>query len=193
MRVIVVLCTIIAITWGEELESCGDKLTCIEENLIAAVDKLDSQKKISLVDDTIVLEKTKEISVGRKKEDLIDRVMRYLSSHELKMRMPESDAREVEARKRKWRRYILPLLLILKLKAALLIPSVLTVLGFTAVTALASSSLVFGFTIVPALLRGSYTEHHHVPQKISYEVVPHLWNRAGVETLPLDHGYHTIQ
>ncbi|KAK9692592.1 Protein of unknown function (DUF1676) [Popillia japonica] len=94
-RVIIALCIAITITWANEYGSCGDKLTCIEENLVKAVDKIDSQNTISFLDDVIVIEKTKEIDVGRKKEDLFDRLMRYLKTHEVKLRLPEADAREV--------------------------------------------------------------------------------------------------
>lgn len=93
--VVVLIAFMAAKVMADEYKSCGDSLECVEENLIKAVDKIDSEKTISFLDDALVVEKTKEVDVARKNEDLFDRLMRYLSSHEVKLKMPEVTAREV--------------------------------------------------------------------------------------------------
>ncbi|XP_074031316.1 DUF1676 domain-containing protein Osi15 isoform X2 [Leptinotarsa decemlineata] len=102
-----------------------------------------------------------------------------------------------EGRSKRLRKIILPILLLLKLKAAIIIPIILSFISLVAfkglgvgITALA----IAGATGLKSLLE------HHGPSKISYEVLPQVvtsqWSRSSVEGpfigSPLNAGYHTI-
>ncbi|KAG5884643.1 hypothetical protein JTB14_035738 [Gonioctena quinquepunctata] len=102
-------------------------------------------------------------------------------------------------RTKKLRRVILPILLLLKLKAAIVIPVVLSLIALVAfnglgagVTALA----IAGATGLKSLLES------HGPSKVSYEIVPQViapqWSRSSSieenlqDVLPMKAGYHTL-
>lgn len=98
-----------------------------------------------------------------------------------------------EARKRKLRKLILPILLFLKLKAAIIVPAVLSFIALVAFKGLGASLvalLIAGATAFKGILADNRAP------RVSYEVVPqlsaHLWNRAGIDDLSLGSGYHTI-
>lgn len=98
-----------------------------------------------------------------------------------------------EARSSKLKKIIIPVLLLLKLKAAIVIPAILSVVALMAFNGLGVG--LMALTISGALGLKSLLEGYQGGSKLTYEVVPQLasphWNRAGVAgTEQL--GYHTI-
>ena len=86
----------IAVAGCDVSENCGD-VTCVEGNLIKAIDRLDSREEISLLDDSIVIRKKngEGSARGSDKGDFVDRVLQYLSSHEVKLSFPEEQIRSI--------------------------------------------------------------------------------------------------
>lgn len=105
---------------------------------------------------------------------LVDRVARFLSSHTLQVKVPDSSISEMrrsldEARgKKKKLKMLLPLLLLLKLKAAALIPLALGGLALLALKALIVSKLALVLAAIIALQKLLHKGHSS-----SYEVVAH--------------------
>jgi hypothetical protein len=89
------------------------------------------------------------------------------------------------------KKIILPLLVLLKLKAIIVISLILTAVAFTAFSGLGVS--LMALTIATAVGLKNLLEGHQ-STKLTYEFVPQVvspyWSRAGIETLPT--GYHTI-
>ncbi|RZC00587.1 DUF1676 domain containing protein [Asbolus verrucosus] len=192
---LVLLLISVAIIKSEDVyEKCGDRLQCIEQELVKHVDELDKKPSLPILGDLLVLEKTKESDAARTEDDgLVERCVRYLASHELKVKLPDGTrsgrSLVAEARTRKLKKIILPLLVLLKLKAAIVIPVVLSAIALIAFKGLGASLIalaIAGATGLKSLLEGHGS-------KLTYEVVPQIashWSRAGFETLP--QGYHTI-
>lgn len=105
---------------------------------------------------------------------LVDRVARFLSSHTLQLKVPEESISEMkksldEARgKKKKLKMLLPLLMMLKLKAAALIPLALGGLALLALKALIISKLALVLAAIIALQKLLHKGHHSP----SYEVHP---------------------
>jgi len=103
---------------------------------------------------------------------LVDRVARFLQSHTLELKVPESSISEIkrsldEARgKKKKLKMLLPLLLLLKLKAAALIPLALGGLALLALKALIVSKLALVLAAVIALQKllnkGGHSQSYEV-------------------------------
>ncbi|CAH1111155.1 unnamed protein product [Psylliodes chrysocephalus] len=78
---------------AEDLSSCDDSLECVEKQLKVTVDELDTDS----IGDWISVKK-----IGRTSrkiegdEDFIERCVRFLREHELKIRVPESTDRSLE-------------------------------------------------------------------------------------------------
>lgn len=81
---------IIFISFVNCIENCdSDSLVCEERKLINYIDEIE---KVHIAGDYISLEKITERS-GRKidrEEDIIERSLRFLQEHELKIRLPET-------------------------------------------------------------------------------------------------------
>lgn len=83
----------------------------------------------------------------------------------------------------------------MKLKAAVIIPAVLSAIALIAFKGLGAS--IVAITLAGATALKSLLDNHHVSPKVTYEVVPQLshWSRSsmdgGIESYPLP-GYHTI-
>ncbi|KAF6209861.1 hypothetical protein GE061_015614 [Apolygus lucorum] len=106
---------------------------------------------------------------------LVDRVARFLESHTLQLKVPEESISEVrksldEARGRKKKlKMLLPFLLMLKLKAAALIPLALGALALLALKALIVGKLALVLSALIGLQKLLGSKHHTQ----SYEVVAH--------------------
>lgn len=77
---------------------------------------------------------------------------------------------------------MLPLLLLLKLKAIILIPIVLSVIALVAFKGLGAGLIALvlsGATAFKSVLEG-----HHTAKKVSFEVIPPHWSRAGYASAP---------
>ncbi|KAK9501633.1 hypothetical protein O3M35_012324 [Rhynocoris fuscipes] len=106
---------------------------------------------------------------------LVDRVARFLQTHTLQLKVPDSSIEEVrktldEARgKKKKLKMLLPLLLMLKLKAAALIPLALGALALLALKALIIGKLALVLSGLIGLQKLLGSKQHTQ----SYEVVAH--------------------
>ncbi|XP_058793751.1 uncharacterized protein LOC131665711 [Phymastichus coffea] len=103
-------------------------------------------------------------------EALVDRVARFLSTHTVELSMPEEVSRslgEARGKKKKIVKSLLPLLLLLKLKAAALIPIALGGLALLAFKALVIGKIALILSAVIALQKLFGNKHQ------SYEVVTH--------------------
>lgn len=70
-------------------KKCDGSLKCLENEMIEEIDHLDNQKTIGLFGDFLFLQKNTESSdSARASEGLIARCIRYLTSHELKVKIP---------------------------------------------------------------------------------------------------------
>ncbi|XP_019870385.1 uncharacterized protein LOC109598924 [Aethina tumida] len=174
---------------------CGDDLSCLESEMIGYVDGL-GDGPVPLLGDYVSLARNEEtFEAARGGEDFVTRCIRYLANHELKFKLPSDTARALieESRSSKLKKIVLPMLLLLKLKAAIILPIVLSVIALVAFKGLGAGLVALalsGATGLKSLLEG------HNTSKFTYEVVPQIsshWSRSGVEPLTaLPAGYHTI-
>ncbi|CAH1111157.1 unnamed protein product [Psylliodes chrysocephalus] len=99
----------------------------------------------------------------------------------------------IQSRSKRLRKLILPIILLLKLKAAIIIPIVLSLISFLAFTGFKSG--LAALAISGAVGLKSLLENHHGHPKIAYEILPSIasgWSRtSGDEGLPIA-GYQTI-
>ncbi|XP_046668582.1 uncharacterized protein LOC124359683 [Homalodisca vitripennis] len=186
------------------LQGCGEKdmLLCIKMRALTFVDRaLRRPEDISLVDGVKLVrtdtgdvsrelngralsEAELDASLPKDAEDrdaqvetmLVDRVARFLESHTLQLKVPDSSISDIrksldEARgkKKKAAKILLPLLLLLKLKAAALIPLALGALALLALKAL----IVGKLALVLAGLIGLQKLLGQKQSTQSYEVVAH--------------------
>lgn len=67
---------------------CGDSYQCAEQEIVKVVDDFD-QPEMAILGDAVVIEKTVNGSnAQRSSEDLIDRMVRYIQEHQLRIRFP---------------------------------------------------------------------------------------------------------
>lgn len=92
------------------------------------------------------------------------------------------------ARSSKLKKIVLPLLVLLKLKSAIILPAVLSAIALVAFKGL-------GISLMAMLISGAIgfksLLESHSSSKFTYEVVPSHWSRSGIESYPIP-GYHTI-
>lgn len=105
-----------------------------------------------------------------------------------------------EPRRRKIRKILLPILLLLKVKAIIIIPIVLTVIGLVAMKGLGAALTaltISAFTALKGILDGKQTTE----KRVTYGVIPPYlahephWSRAGPTSLDypeLDPYYRTL-
>ncbi|CAG9760734.1 unnamed protein product [Ceutorhynchus assimilis] len=177
------------------IATCDEKsVPTREKELSNLLQTIEDTPSISVIEDLVVLEKSNStlISEARGDEDIVDRCARFLAERELKIKLPTSEARDLlsaESRGKKKRiaRILLPILLLLKVKAAIILPIILSIIALV-------SFKGFGLSLAALAVAGSTAFKNileHVGSKsISYEVVPSPvghWSRSGnVEgTLPL--------
>ncbi|CAH1154264.1 unnamed protein product [Phaedon cochleariae] len=176
---------------------CEDSMECIETELTAHVDSLEnSEDDGGIISVMSIPRQGKSVTHD---ENIVERCIRFLTEHELRIRIPSSEARSLmsESRTRKLRRLILPILLLLKLKAAIIFPLLLSAVALVAFKGLGVG--VAALAIAAATALKSLLEGHHVHSPVSYELVPQgvqQWSRSSLEGSligsPLSMGYHTI-
>lgn len=71
---------------------CGTNVDCAEQKLVSLIDRVDSNENLDIFDGVKVVKKLdakidQEVPAGN--EDLIQRAVRYLGSHELKIEAPK--------------------------------------------------------------------------------------------------------
>lgn len=72
-------------------KKCGANVACIEQQIMGAIDEVDQDERLAVLGDAIVIEKSKEArSYGDKKpsSNVIDRILRYVDEHQLKVNFP---------------------------------------------------------------------------------------------------------
>lgn len=213
------------------LQGCGEKdmLLCIKMRALTFVDRaLRRPEDINVVDGVTLVraqdagrdlngralsEAELDASLPKDAEDrdaqvetmLVDRVARFLESHTLQLKVPDStisDVRrsldEARGKKKKAAKILLPLLLLLKLKAAALIPLALGALALLALKAL----IVGKLALVLAGLIGLQKLLGQKGHSQSYEVVAHPhyteehghgWGRSATDAQDLAYSAHAKQ
>uniref|UniRef100_A0A161MHB5 Osiris 9 n=1 Tax=Triatoma infestans TaxID=30076 RepID=A0A161MHB5_TRIIF len=183
------------------VQGCGDKdmFLCLKMRALTYVDKVLRRPEDITLMEGISLVRTEaasrelngrgiseaelDASLPKNAEDkdaqvesmLVDRVARFLQTHTLQLKVPDSSIEEVrksldEARgKKKKLKMLLPLLLMLKLKAAALIPLALGALALLALKALIVGKLALVLSGLIGLQKLLASKHHTQ----SYEVVAH--------------------
>jgi len=174
------------------LKDNSDNLIESEVELSKYLQKIEDTPSIPLISDVVVLQKIKSV-LGEERnwnEDILERCARFLSSRELKIKLPDSEARDLlaGARSKKIRRVILPLLLFLKLKAAIILPIILSIIALV-------SFKGFGLSLAALAVAGTTALKNileNVGSKVSYEVVPTPvghWSRTGAIDSSVSTGY----
>uniref|UniRef100_T1HNP7 Uncharacterized protein n=2 Tax=Rhodnius prolixus TaxID=13249 RepID=T1HNP7_RHOPR len=184
------------------VQGCGDKdmFLCLKMRALTYVDKVLRRPEDINIMEGVSLVRTEsaasrelngrgineaelDASLPKNAEDkdaqvesmLVDRVARFLQTHTLQLKVPDSSIEEVrksldEARgKKKKLKMLLPLLLMLKLKAAALIPLALGALALLALKALIVGKLALVLSGLIGLQKLLSSKHHTQ----SYEVVAH--------------------
>lgn len=73
-----------------EFNKCGYNIQCAEEELMKVIDELDKMKKLEVLGDAVVIQRSNgslEKGAGRSM-DVLDRVLKYVGEHELKINLP---------------------------------------------------------------------------------------------------------
>ncbi|XP_031847319.1 DUF1676 domain-containing protein Osi9 [Nomia melanderi] len=117
---------------------------------------------------------------------LLDRTAKFLSTHTVELSIPEEVSRsfdEARGKKKKIVKSLLPILLLLKLKAAALIPIALGALALLALKALAIGKIALIISAIIGLQKLFANKHQ------SYEVVAHPVHSYGHEEHHDHHGW----
>ncbi|XP_045474161.1 uncharacterized protein LOC123680358 [Harmonia axyridis] len=167
--------------------SCGDSYHCVEKRLVKLVDGLDGQSNVSVLGDMVSLRKNDEqFEAPRAEEDLLERCARFLANHEIRLKLPSDVSKSLiqESRSSKIKKILLPLLVLLKLKGAIVITVVLAVIALVSFKGLGAS--LIALAISGATGFKSLLENHAAGSKV-YEVLPSLaashWSRVGVDPM----------
>lgn len=87
----VFLTLIVVAQCGDPYQTCGDSAECVEEQMVKVVDDLDQQKEVPILGDVVVLEKVAGLKeTGKSSGDLVERLMRYIEEHQIRLKMPQS-------------------------------------------------------------------------------------------------------
>ncbi|CAO1426631.1 unnamed protein product [Diamesa hyperborea] len=115
-----------------------------DTEIISMIDKLDDESSVDLFGG-LTYEKTSETQTvsARGIESLTERIVRYLKDHQLNMDL-QSEHFGV-ARSSKFKKLLLPILLALKFKSAIIIPVIFTVLTLVSLKALKAGLLALLF------------------------------------------------
>lgn len=94
---VIILFAVVCLVLGDD---CGDSFSCTEKKLVQL---LDQYEEAGDVGGFLRLVKTKEIYKPRSgEESLIDRCVRFLQEHELRLRIPQDEARNFDLSKFKY-------------------------------------------------------------------------------------------
>ncbi|CAO1426554.1 unnamed protein product [Diamesa hyperborea] len=173
------------------VKDCGDKsmVLCFKERALQFVDKAEGDYELS---EALKLVQTEQPAQGRSMNEinlsaepeireaevdslLMDRVARFLGSHTLQFKVPKDSIQDMQrsleearGKSKKSKKFLLPLLLLLKLKAAALLPLAIGFLALISFKALIIGKLALilsGIIALKKLLEGKHSQ--------SYEVVAH--------------------
>ncbi|KZC11139.1 PREDICTED: uncharacterized protein LOC107189231 [Dufourea novaeangliae] len=159
----------------------GFKIVQTEE---AKNSRADNARSLNDIESTLPTEvEAKETAIN---EALFDRTAKFLSTHTVELSIPEEVSRsfdEARGKKKRIVKSLLPILLLLKLKAAALIPIALGALALLALKALAIGKLALIISAVIGLQKLFANKHQ------SYEVVAHPVHSYGHEEHHDHHGW----
>ncbi|XP_072755333.1 uncharacterized protein Osi9 [Anoplolepis gracilipes] len=159
----------------------GFKIVQTEE---AKNSRADNARSLNDIENTLPAEtEAKEAAID---QALVDRAAKFLSTHTVELSLPEDVARsfdEARGKKKKIVKSLLPILLLLKLKAAALIPIALGALALIAVKALIIGKIALVISLIIALQKLLAYKSQ------SYEVVSHPVHDYGHEVHHDHHGW----
>ncbi|GAB1865651.1 Osiris 9 [Camponotus japonicus] len=159
----------------------GFKIVQTEE---AKNSRADNARSLNDIENTLPAEtEAKEAAID---QALVDRAAKFLSTHTVELSLPEDVARsfdEARGKKKKIVKSLLPILLLLKLKAAALIPIALGALALIAVKALIIGKIALVISLIIALQKLLAYKSQ------SYEVVAHPVHDYGHEVHHDHHGW----
>ncbi|KAL6432061.1 hypothetical protein ACFW04_006642 [Cataglyphis niger] len=159
----------------------GFKIVQTEE---AKNSRADNARSLNDIENTLPAEtEAKEAAID---QALVDRAAKFLSTHTVELSFPEDVARsfdEARGKKKKIVKSLLPILLLLKLKAAALIPIALGALALIAVKALIIGKIALVISLIIALQKLLAYKSQ------SYEVVAHPVHDYGHEVHHDHHGW----
>ncbi|EDV90707.1 uncharacterized protein LOC6569764 [Drosophila grimshawi] len=169
-----------------------------EKDLVNMLNKLDNEESISLfgglrIDRT---ETGRSFGSAKSLESFEDRAERYLETHELNLSFSGDEQSEnaenvysgramEESRSKRMRKMLVPLLLLLKLKKAIVVKVMFTIIKFISLKALAISFLALilaGATFFKDLLakkKDHITTAYITGSPLNAEIVHSDWNRNG--------------
>ncbi|XP_026470989.1 uncharacterized protein LOC113375265 [Ctenocephalides felis] len=182
--VIVVLC-MATVNCFDVCANNDDK--CVENKIKEYVDNADQEGSIPLFGG-LSIDKVRGVEPlpSSNDESLVGRVQRYMQSHELKFQVPEEKkgrSLTEESRSSKLKKIVLPLLLGLKLKTAVILPIVLTAIALISLKGLGAGVLALLFAGATAFkdLLAAKAHSGHVTYISAPE--PHLadWSRSGTD------------
>ncbi|CAK9824549.1 hypothetical protein ANTRET_LOCUS2702 [Anthophora retusa] len=159
----------------------GFKIVQTEE---AKSSRADNARSLNDIESTLPAEtEAKEAAID---EALVDRTAKFLSTHTVELSLPEEVSRsfdEARGKKKKIVKSLLPILLLLKLKAAALIPIALGALALLALKALVIGKIALIVSAIIGLQKLLGNKHQ------SYEVVAHPVHSYGHEEHHDHHGW----
>ncbi|XP_060528313.1 uncharacterized protein LOC132703205 [Cylas formicarius] len=176
------LCFLVVVDCTRYDVQCGNSLNCSENELMKYFDYLEDRSEVPIVRDFVTLERIANVNDdGRAEDDIVDRSIKFLRNHQLKIKLPNDEARGhfvAENRSKKLKRLILPLLLLLKLKAAIIIPIILSVVALVSFKGVGLSLAALVLSAATALK--GFLEGFHPHRKFSYEVLSPVshWSRS---------------
>ncbi|XP_076240681.1 DUF1676 domain-containing protein Osi9 [Calliopsis andreniformis] len=159
----------------------GFKIVQTEE---AKNSRADNARSLNDIESSLPAEiEAKEAAIN---DALYDRAAKFLSTHTVELSLPEEVSRsfdEARGKKKKIVKSLLPILLLLKLKAAALIPIALGALALLALKALVIGKIALIVSAIIALQKLFANKHQ------SYEVVAHPVHSYGHEEHHDHHGW----
>lgn len=169
-----------------------------EKDLINMINKIDSEPSVSLFGGLRVdrAETGRSFGASRATESFEERAERYLATHELNFSFPGDEEAEEsedefagrameESRSKKMKKMLVPLLLALKLKKAVIVKVLFTIIKFISLKSLAISILALilaGSTFFKDLLakkKEHITTAYITGSPLNAEIVHSDWNRNG--------------
>lgn len=89
-----VLILSVSLTCSQSLDSvynsCGLNINCAEEKLINLIDEYDTRPAVKMLGGVFTIERNMNEISAPKNEDVLERFMRYISNHDLKINLPDS-------------------------------------------------------------------------------------------------------
>uniref|UniRef100_A0AAG5CMW2 Protein osiris 15 n=1 Tax=Anopheles atroparvus TaxID=41427 RepID=A0AAG5CMW2_ANOAO len=164
----------------------ADETTKEESAVISVINEIDNEPQFPLFGG-LTVERSADYEVrafgARSTEDLAERAVRYLASHTLKFSVPSEENTvegepENDSRSSRLKKMLLPLLLALKLKMAVVLPILLAVVKFISL-----KGLIAVFTVLKDLFQKKQervtTAYITSAQPVNAEIVHQDWNRNG--------------